>query len=208
MDVTLFPTKGNLIVAKSTLALSRQGYDLLDKKRNILVREMMMLVERAKGIQNEILATFSDAYAALQTANVTMGISEVTQIGLGVPEENGVIIQDHSIMGVDIPVVTLKYSPLEPTYGFLRTSVALDLARDRFNKVKQLTCEIAEIENAIYRLATNIRRTQKRANALRNIMIPKYEHITAEIANALEEKDREEFARLKVIKRTKEKAGA
>jgi V/A-type H+/Na+-transporting ATPase subunit D len=208
MDVTLFPTKGNLIVAKSTLALSRQGYDLLDKKRNILVREMMMLVDRAKGIQNEILITFSDAYSALQTANVTIGISEVTQIGLGVPEENGVVIQDHSIMGVDIPVVTLKDSPLEPTYGFLRTSVALDLARDRFNKVKRLTCEIAEIENAIYRLATNIRRTQKRANALRNIMIPKYEQITADIANALEEKDREEFARLKVIKRTKEKAGA
>lgn len=208
MDMTLFPTKGNLIVAKSTLVLSRQGYDLLDKKRNILVREMMMLVDRAKAIQNEILATFADAYEALQTANITIGISEVNQIGLGVPEENGVIIQDHSIMGVDIPVVTLKDVPLEPTYGFLRTSVALDLARDRFTKVKRLTCEIAEIENAIYRLATNIRRTQKRANALRNIMIPKYEQITADIANALEEKDREEFARLKVIKRTKEKAGA
>ena len=208
MDMTLFPTKGNLIVAKSTLVLSRQGYELLDKKRNILVREMMLLVDRAKAIQNEILITFTDAYEALQTANITIGIAEVNQIGFGVPEENGVVIQDHSIMGVDIPVVTLKESPLEPTYGFLRTSAALDLARDRFNKVKRLTCEIAEIENAIYRLATNIRRTQKRANALRNIMIPKYEQITTDIANALEEKDREEFARLKVIKRTKEKANA
>src|SRR5665647_455955 len=103
MDMTLFPTKGNLIVAKSTLVLSRQGYELLDKKRNILVREMMLLVDRAKAIQNEILITFTDAYEALQTANITIGIAEVNQIGFGVPEENGVVIQDHSIMGVDIP---------------------------------------------------------------------------------------------------------
>ncbi len=208
MDMTLFPTKGNLIVAKGTLALSKQGFELLDKKRNILVREMMMLVDRAKAIQSEILVTFQDAYAALQTANITIGISEVDQIGFGVPEETGVEIREHSIMGVDIPVVTLAESPLVPTYGFLRTSLALDLARDRFTKVKQLSCEIAEIENAIYRLATNIRRTQKRANALRNIMIPKYEAVVSDIANALEEKDREEFARLKVIKRTKEKVSS
>lgn len=203
MDMTLFPTKGNLIAAKGTLALSRQGYDLLDKKRNILVREMMMLVDRAKAIQDEISTTFSEAYLALQTANITIGIAEVERLGYGVPVEEDVVIRDHSIMGVDIPVVTLAETPLVPTYSFARTSLALDIARDRFARVKRLSCEIAEIENAIYRLATNIRRTQKRANALRNIMIPKYEQITTDIANALEEKDREEFARLKVIKRTK-----
>lgn len=203
MDMTLFPTKGNLIIARNTLALSRQGYELLDKKRNILVREMMMLVERAKGIQDEILTTFTIAYSALQTANLTMGISEVDQISLGVPEENGVEVRDHSIMGVEIPVVTMEEKPIEPSYGFVRTNIALDVAREKFERVKRLSAEIAEIENAIYRLATNIRRTQKRANALRNIMIPKYEQIVTEISNALEEKDREEFSRLKVIKRTK-----
>jgi len=204
--MTLFPTKGNLIVAKSTLALSKQGYELLDKKRNILVREMMLLVDRAKALQTEILVTFAEAYEALQTANMTMGIADVDQIGYGVPEEEAVSIQEHSIMGVDIPAVTIVDAELKPTYGFMRTSIALDIARDRFIKVKRLTCEIAEIENAIYRLATNIRRTQKRANALRNIMIPKYEDITTSISNALEEKDREEFARLKVIKRKNEEA--
>lgn len=203
MDMTLFPTKGNLIIARNTLALSKQGYELLDKKRNILVREMMMLVERAKGIQDEILTTFAIAYSALQTANLSMGISEVDQISLGVPEENGVEVRDHSIMGVEIPVVTMAETAYEPSYGFVRTNIALDVAREKFEKVKRLSAEIAEIENAIYRLATNIRRTQKRANALRNIMIPKYEGIVSDISNALEEKDREEFSRLKVIKRTK-----
>ncbi len=206
--MTLFPTKGNLIVAKSTLALSRQGYELLDKKRNILVREMMQMVDRAKLLQDEILVTFSDAYEAMQTANMTIGIADVEQIGYGVPEEEGVTITDHSIMGVDLPSVTIEQRPFAPTYGFMRTSVALDRAKERFDRVKRLSCEIAEVENAIYRLATNIRRTQKRANALRNIMIPKYEEITRHIANALEEKDREEFARLKVVKRNKEGAHA
>ncbi len=208
MDMSLLPTKSNLISSKSTLALSRQGYDLLDKKRNILVHEMMLRVDRARALQDEILTTFTNAYEALQTANITNGISEVEQIGLGVKEENGLQIREHSIMGVDLPDVTLEDTPVKPGYGFLRTSVALDLAMDGFNRVKHLTAEIAEIENAVYRLATNIRRTQKRANALRNVMIPKYEQITRDIANALEEKEREEFARLKVIKRKKEQEAA
>ena len=57
-----------------------------------------------------------------------------------------------------------------------------------------------------YRLANSIKRTQKRANALKNITIPRYEALTRNITNALEEKDREEFTRLKVIKRNKTSA--
>jgi V/A-type H+-transporting ATPase subunit D len=85
------------------------------------------------------------------------------------------------------------------------TNSTLDIAREKFEKVKYLSAELAEIENAVYRLATNIRRTQKRTNALKNIMIPKYEDITKTIINVLEEKDREEFSRLKVIKLVKNK---
>ncbi len=61
------------------------------------------------------------------------------------------------------------------------------------------------IENAAYRLASNIKKTQKRANALQNITIPMYENLVYTISNALEEKEREEFTRLKVIKQMKEK---
>lgn len=205
MDMTLFPTKGNLIVAKNTLALCRQGYELMDKKRNILVREMMSLVDKAKKVQNEILQNFAEAYQALQVANVTIGISVIEQIGFAVPEEEHVEIREQSVMGVEIPIVSLHEEPLVPKYGFRMTNSTLDIARAKFEKVKYLTAELAEIENAVYRLATNIRRTQKRTNALKNIMIPKYEEITRTIVNVLEEKDREEFSRLKVIKRVKGK---
>jgi V/A-type H+-transporting ATPase subunit D len=73
----------------------------------------------------------------------------------------------------------------------------------KFVKVKQLTVKLSEVENSAYRLADSIKKTQKRANALKNINIPKYEHLVSDIQNALEEKEREEFTRLKVIKSRK-----
>lgn len=201
MDMTLFPTKGNLIRAKGTLRLSTQGYELLDKKRNILVREMMSLIERAGMIQEKIHDLYKEAYAALQSANISIGISEVEQLGYAVPEERSVTVKLRSIMGVEIPTVDIAPYDLKPRYGFSRTNLALDLAFRHFAEVKQLTVEYAEVENAIYRLATNIRKTQKRANALKNIMIPRYEKITKDIQDFLDEKDREEFTRLKMIKK-------
>ena len=91
------------------------------------------------------------------------------------------------------------------TYGFYSTSESLDVARSHFEKVKELTIRLSMVENSAYRLASNIKKTQKRANALKNITIPTYEALAKNISNALEEKEREEFTRLKVIKRTKEK---
>lgn len=104
-------------------------------------------------------------------------------------------------MGVEIPTVDIAPYDLKPRYGFSRTNLALDLAYRRFEEVKHMTVEYAEVENAVYRLATNIRKTQKRANALKNIMIPRYEKITRDIQDFLDEKDREEFTRLKMIKK-------
>jgi V/A-type H+-transporting ATPase subunit D len=203
VDTTLFPTKGNLIQAINTLKLSKQGYELLDKKRNILITEMMNLIDRGETIQSKIDEVFSHAYKALQIANITIGINTVEQIGHAISLEEGIDIRTRSIMGAEIPIVTNKNVDNEPKYGFFRTNVALDDAFIKFQEAKKLTIELAEVENAIYRLATNIKRTQKRANALKNIMIPKYEKLTREIQNSLEEKDREEFARLKVIKNKK-----
>ncbi len=203
MDITLFPTKGNLIQAQNTLKLSQQGYELLDKKRNILINEMMALIDKSEEIQSQIDTTFTEAYRALQMANVTIGINTVEQIGHAIPIEEKIKIKSKSIMGVEIPIVKMKDQEIQSRYGFFRTSVALDEAYIKFHKVKELTVELAEIENSVYRLAHSIQRTQKRANALKNVMIPRYEQITRNIQNALEEKEREEFTRLKVIKKAK-----
>ena len=201
MNPKTFPTKGNLILAKNSLALARQGYELMDKTRNILIREMMDLIDKASDIQSQIDTTFRTAYAALQKANVRLGIHVVDEISHSVPVENSIRIKTRSIMGTEIPLVESDESPSMPTYAYYGTSQALDEAKAAFDKVKQLTIQLSMIENSAYRLATNIKKTQKRANALKNITIPTYEVLTKSIQEALEEKEREEFTRLKVIKR-------
>lgn len=205
MDPNTFPTKGNLILAKNSLALAKQGYELMDKKRNILIRELMELIDKAKNIQSEIDVTFTTAYKSLQKANMEIGINYVQEIASTIPVENSIEIKTRSIMGTEIPLVKANTSVSKPTYAFYSTRESLDLARACFEKVKQLTINLSMIENAAYRLATNIKKTQKRANALKNITIPTYEALTISISNALEEKEREEFTRLKVIKRTHSK---
>lgn len=204
MNPNTFPTKGNLILAKNSLSLAKQGYDLMDKKRNILIRELMELIDTAKNIQNEIDVTFSAAYKALQKANIEMGIRNVEYISSTVPIEDSILIKSRSVMGTEIPLVQFDESSNVPTYSFLNTRVSLDEATDRFKKVKELTIRLSMIENSAYRLATSIKKTQKRANALKNITIPYYTSLTHDIQNALEEKEREEFTRLKVIKRRKD----
>ena len=205
MDPREFPTKGNLMLAKNSLVLARQGYELMDKKRNILIRELMNLIDEAKGIQEEIDMTFTYAYNCLQRANIEHGINRVSQIANTVPIENSIRIQVRSIMGTEIPKVRYeKEEKTQLTYSLGNTHESIDVARNAFRKVKELSLELSEVENSAYRLATNIKKTQKRANALKNITIPRYEKLVVNITNALEEKEREEFTRLKVIKRMKQ----
>lgn len=203
MNPNTFPTKGNLILAKNSLALASQGYELMDKKRNILLREMMGLIDQAKDIQAEIDSTFREAYQALQKANIELGIHYVQDIAASVPLEQSIRIKTRSIMGTEIPLVQSQSDWPNLTYAFYSSSEALDQARMNFEKVKELTIKLSMVENSAYRLASSIRKTQKRANALKNITIPTYQNLVTTISNALEEKDREEFTRLKVIKRSK-----
>ena len=201
MDPREFPTKGNLMLAKN--ALARQGYDLMDKKRNVLLKELMALIDEAKEIQEQIDSTFTKAYACLQRANIEHGISKVQQLAFTVPIEESIRIQTRSIMGTEIPHVKYDEKENNLTYSFSTTSESIDIAREAFREVKDLTIKLSMVENSAYRLASNIKKTQKRANALKNITIPMYTNLVHNINNALEEKEREEFTRLKVIKNMK-----
>lgn len=202
MDVSTFPTKGNLIKARTNLSLSVKGYELLDRKRNILITEMLSLIDRAQKIQAKIDSVFSAAYKALQHANISLGIDTLQQVGYAIPVEENIDLKFKSIMGVEIPIVNINKDPenLQINYSIFRTNYFLDMAYENFNKVKFLCLEIAEVENTIYRLAEHIRKTQKRANALKSIVIPQYKELVSHIQNSLEEKEREEFSRLHVLK--------
>ena len=197
MNLNTFPTKGNLILAKNSLALASQGYVLMDKKRNILLRELMGLIDQAKDIQSQIDETFRTAY-------IELGINFVQEIATSMPVDDTIRIKTRSIMGTEIPLVQHDPTPPALTYALYSTKESLDDARMQFEKVKELTIKLSMVENSAYRLAGSIRKTQKRANALKNITIPTYQNLVTNITNSLEEKDREEFTRLKVIKRMKD----
>lgn len=202
MNLKAVPTKGNLIAAKNSLRLAKQGYNLMDKKRNILIRELMEMIENAKSIQYEIDETFRTAYECLEAANIEMGITGVMEAAQAIPVEESVKIKVRSIMGTEIPYVEYdKSNNQAPVYAFLNSRESLDKARESFLKVKDLTVRLAMVENSAYRLAMNIKKTQKRTNALQNITIPATEAVIKTISDALEEKEREDFIRLKVIKR-------
>lgn len=201
MSNQIVPTKGNLLATKKSLELARTGYELLDRKRNILIREMMTLIERANKIQDKIDQTYDAAYAALQMANITLGI--VDEFAQTVPLENDLNVAYRSVMGVEIPMVSLESTHVPIPFGINSTNSLMDEVYLKFGEVKCLTAELAEVENSVYRLADSIKKTQKRANALKNIMIPRFAVTVKFITDALEEKDREEFSRLKVIKKQK-----
>lgn len=204
MDASnISPTKGNLLATKKSLGLAQMGYELMDRKRNILVREMMMLIDKANALRGKIDETYSTAYAALQRANITLGVCDL--IADSAPLEDGLSIQVRSVMGVELPTVTLETSSPEICYDLSGSNGTFDEAFICFHNVKLMLANLAEIENSVYRLAVAIRKTQSRANALKNIIIPNFSETVTFITDALEEKEREEFSRMKVMKKNKAK---
>ena len=194
------PTKANLMKAKHRFGFSTKGFDLLDKKRNVLIKEMMGLIDHAAAIQKEIQDVYKEAYEALRFANVTLGVNTVEEIAISIPKSEDYEVLLTSVMGVEIPEVRYKKGKFQVSYGFFRTNAALDTAVRKFRKVRFLTYELAEVETQVYKLAMEIRKSQKRANALEKIQIPKYKGLVKKIEDTLEEKEREDFFRLKRVK--------
>lgn len=198
------PTKANLMAMQKSLSLAKLGYELMDRKKNILVREMMQLIDEAREVEQNINEVYKKAYASLRMANITLGLC--SNYARCVPLDESVNVDYRSVMGVEIPVITGEKTELENHYGFDSTNSFLDEAYFNFNEAKEMTLRLAQTQSSIFRLADAVKKTQKRANALNNIMIPQFTQQIKYISDALEEKDREDFTRLKVVKRIKEEA--
>jgi len=206
MDQDEFPTKANLIRTQHTLTLARQGYVLLDQKRNVLIREITALQRQLKVLQIHANNVLKSAKAALIHANIKMGSDHVKNLSHHISLENAIHIRTRNIMGSEIPIIQYEQSiGLEPHYSLAGTSLALDQAYNCFNELKMLMIDLAALQNAVYRLTDNINKTQKRANALQHILIPRYEKRLKFIQDALEERERDGFVRLKLSKKTDKK---
>lgn len=204
MAQNVTPTKSNLMATQKSLALAKMGYNLLDKKRNVLIKEMMGLLDDVKLIRDQITDRYNLAYHALQEANISLGI--ISDIVEDVPVDYGIHVKYRSVMGVELPRIEYEESKLNLGYGFEQANSKVDYAYKCFRDVKELTVKLAEIENSVYRLANAIRQTSTRSNALKNISIPQFEKTVKMISESLEEKERESFSVQKVIKSQKERA--
>lgn len=197
------PTKGNLIAAKHSRELAQTGFDLMDKKRNILIRELMAMTSRAKALRSQIDSIFASAYDSLTNAEIALTAS--TEAIVSVQIDDSLSMRYRSVMGVELSsVVSDPQVKEQMPFGLFDSNTALDGAYLRFSDAKALILELADTENAIFRLAYAIRKTQKRANALKNIIIPSLDADIDRISDVLDESQREEFTRLKVIKRKKQ----
>ncbi|KLO22233.1 MULTISPECIES: V-type ATP synthase subunit D [unclassified Marinitoga] len=195
------PTKGNLINLKQQIILAKQGHDLLEKKRNIIMKELVDLIDQAKSVQDRILKIFNKAYESLQLANLDLGIENVEEYANGVLEYDDLKIRFRSIMGVEVPEIYKEEQKIDIPYEIYRTDAALDQAYISFKTVLGLIIEASMIENKVYKLAHEVKKTKKRVSALENIVIPQLQSSIKFIQDTLEEFEREEFFKLKKLKR-------
>lgn len=194
------PTKSSLLSLKKQLLFAEEGYDLLEQKRQILIFELMSRLNRARDAELKIAESFKRAYAALREATLDIGSEALDRASLGVSMDHQVTLGDQHLMGMKIPRVTVRVEPTSAQFGVGGTSASTDLAMRRFVEALPLLAELAELENAVMRLARELRKTQRRCNALSKIFIPDYRETIGYITGALEERERESFVILKMIR--------
>lgn len=205
MAKKVIPTKANLIASKNALELAEKGYDLLDKKRTVLIKEMMDLNKSAKDLQDDIEKKFETSYSSLVEATISMGAISVKEISESKSEEPEYKILSRSVMGLELPEI--KYPSRKPVadYSLHKSDTNFDEANINMEEILPLIYQLAEVETSVFRLASEIKKTSKRANALDKIQIPKHKAIIKEIEDILAEKEREDFFRLKKVKSKKNK---
>lgn len=194
------PTKSNLLNLKRQLAFAEEGYELLEQKRQILIAELMKRVTDAIEARSKANEVLRRAFEALREAELDSGTDAIERTALGVSMDHRVELSTQQLMGMKIPRVKVWTEEMSVQYGFTGTSANTDVAMSRFVEVLPLIAQLAELENAVTRLALELRKTQRRCNALSKIFMPNYRETIGYIMGALEERERESFVILKMIR--------
>ncbi len=204
--INVAPTRSNLIRIRKELQFSKEGYEILNRKREVLTTELIQMAHKAEELQTEVWRLLAEAYAAMEKAQLNMGRERVEWAALAANKTVEVQLKFRGIMGVSIPVIESKGAPAEMLYSLGDTNASLDEASSGFAKVTKLIPELSMVITTVWRLATELRKTQRRVNALQYIFIPEYEETVNFIVSSLEEREREDTFMLKMLKnRTKKK---
>lgn len=194
------PTKSNLLTLKRQLGFAEEGYDLLEQKRQILIMELMSRLKRAQEVESGIADALRLAFAALQEAELDIGSEALDRTVLGVQTQHQLKLSTQHLMGLRIPHVEVQAEPARIQIGFGGTSASTDMAMRRFTELLPMLAELAELENAVLGLARELRKTQRRCNALSKLFIPDYRETIGYIIGTLEERERESLVILKMVR--------
>lgn len=202
------PTRMELLSLKNRTKLAVKGHGLLKEKRDALIKEFFDILDRVKGVREAAERSLKEANEALLEAQIAMGDLAVRKASLSVKESIDVDIKSRSVMGVSVPVTNVKMeerSIIDRGYSFSDTTIRLDEAAKKFEESIKFLIELGEVEKTIFLLAEEIEATKRRVNALEHIMIPRFENTEKYIDMRLQEMERENFVRLKMIRSTIEK---
>ncbi len=198
--INMPPTRSNLLRMKHELQFAREGYEILDKKREVLTAELVRLAHDAEALQQQVWTGLAAAYRTLELAKLTMGQEHIEWAALAVNKTVDVQLKFRGVMGVSTPVIEAHTGDARMPYSLGDTTAALDEASAAFHAVLDRIPELSQLVTSVWRLAGELRKTQRRVNALEHIFIPNYEETIAFIESSLEERDREEMFRLKQLK--------
>lgn len=200
------PTRSNLLRIKKDLQFAKEGYEILNRKREVLTTELIAMSKNAETLQTKVWSLLAEAYEAMENAQLKMGRERVEWAALAANKTVEVSLKFRGIMGVPVPSIESKGSPAEMQYSLGDTTAALDEASVKFAQVTELVPELSMVLTTVWRLASELRKTQRRVNALQYIFIPEYEETVRFIVSSLEEREREDTFRLKLLKNRSEKA--
>jgi len=194
------PTKANLLRLQSQLKFATEGCELLHQKRDVLVMELMGIVAGFADVEARLQTTLGESLDAFVHACVALGPEGVQRAVSGHQSELDLEIEQDRVMGIPLPHVRVVGGAVPALPGILGSTASLDEAIRSLPDVVDVLVSHIETVAAIWRLATEIEKTQRRIHALENIFIPEAEETIRWIRAALEETEREELFRLKLLK--------
>ena len=190
-----------MLKLKRSIKEYNKGQKLLEEKELILKKKLENYRLQEKELGQMAKKAKVNAIQALKRANVDVGFDELVDISNAIKEDKTINIKYLSLMGVDIPSVISEELETKISYGLYHTTVSVDECVVQFIILKKYIIKLAELNNTIVRLQKAIEKVQRRSNALKEVIIPREEKVVKKIASALEESERDEFVRMKVVKK-------
>jgi len=198
------PTKLELIKIKRSLTVAKSVYKILEDKRDVLLKSIDEMIDEASKARNEMTEPLSNAYRSLFKAYMSLGSSKLESIALTSPPHIDVDVDVKVVVDVRTPTISINEKKIGLNYGFADSNSKLDEATQMMRLALPRILRAAEYENSILELARSLEKTQRLLNALDYVIMPGYEDSIKYISSILEEREREDFARLKHVKKVLE----